>query len=85
MDFFYLFSLTPHFTLVYFESNIGLKNALKLCSNAVDRAEVRSAIEFHIQRNVDIGRHFNIGNDNDNDNKSDKVTFICWIFRISKM
>ena len=77
---FYLFYLTPHFTLVYFESNTGLKNAQKLCLNAVDRAEVRSAIEFHIQ-----SRHFNIGNDNDNDYKSDKVTFICWIFRISKM
>ena len=84
MDFFY-FLLYSSFHAGYFESNIGLKNALKLCSNAVDRAEVRSVIEFHIQRNVNIGRHFNIGNDNDNDNKSDKVTFICWIFRISKM
>ena len=75
--------MAPHFTLVYFESNIGLKNALKLCSNAVDRAEVRSAIEFHIQRYVDIDRHFNTDNDNDNDkdkdndSESDKVTLIC--------
>ena len=26
---FYLFYLTPHFTLVYFESNVGLKKRLK--------------------------------------------------------
>ena len=50
-----------------------------------------SAIEFHIQRYVDIDRHFNTDNDNDNDkdkdndSESDKVTLICWIFRISKM
>ena len=44
-----------------------------------------SAIEFHIQRYVDIDRHFNTDNDNDNDkdkdndSESDKVTLICWL------
>ena len=86
---FYLFYLTPHFTLVYFESNVGLKNALRKWPNTGNRAKVRSAIEFHIQRCVDT--HFNTDNDNDNDkdkdndSESDKVTLICWIFRISKM
>ena len=80
---FYLFYLTPHFTLVYFESNVGLKNALKRWTNAGGRAEVRSAVEFHIQRYVDIGRHFNTDNDHDNDNESKKKNFISWTLRIS--
>ena len=67
---FYLFYQTPHFTLVYFESNVGVKNALKKGSNAAGRADLRSAIEFHIQRDVDIGRHFDTDNDNGNDNES---------------
>ena len=57
-------------------TNVGLQNALKKRPDA-------AALEFHIQRYVDIDRHFNTDNDNDNDkdkdndSESDKVTLIC--------
>ena len=62
-----------------------IKEAPKKWTNTGGRAEVRSAIEFYIQRCVDIGRHFNTDHDNDHDNENNNVTLICWIFRISKM
>ena len=70
MDSLISFLLDSSFHLIYFESNVGLKNALRKWTNAGGRAEGRSAIEFHIQRYVDIGRHFNTDNDNGNDNES---------------
>ena len=59
-------------------TKVGLQNALKKWPNA-------AALEFHIQRYVDIDRQFNTDNYNDNDNESDKVSLICWIFRLLKM
>ena len=59
------FLLDSSFHLIYFESNVGLKNVLRKWPNTGDRAKVRSAIQFHIKRYVDIDRHFNTDNYND--------------------
>ena len=71
-------------------TKVVMQNVDEMNDNRLTRKQCAmqcSAIEFHIQRYVDIDRHFNTDNDNDNDNdnESDKVTLICWIFWISKM